>query len=163
MIPRHLLQHDNIGVGLVEKFVDSVDPVVAETEIESDDAEKALAVRRGFGGSTLQSRKDEPTLIAASSAAGTMKRQSRTKSARPKRTTVPAANRGSPLLMRSSAGHHWASQPRPVRTAPKTSPSPASNLSQAIMHSSLRGEFWCRGERVYRDWGSYMKGDLTHA
>jgi hypothetical protein len=58
VIPRHLLQHDNIGVSLVEKFVDSVDPVVAETEIKVTTRRKRCC-RRGFGGSTLQSRKDE--------------------------------------------------------------------------------------------------------
>ena len=59
MILRHLLQHDHVGVGLVEKFVDAVDPVVVEPEIEGHDAQEPLGVGRSFGGGAMQAREDE--------------------------------------------------------------------------------------------------------
>ena len=56
---RHLLQHDHVGVGLVEKFVDAVDPVIVEAEVEGHDAQEPLSVGRGFGGSAMQACEDE--------------------------------------------------------------------------------------------------------
>ena len=66
MLARHLLQHDNVGIGLVEEFVDLIDPLVFDPEIEGRDARN-----RGVGASfgLLAPAKPatmRPTLIAAS-------------------------------------------------------------------------------------------------
>ena len=58
MILRHLLQHDHVGIGLVEKFVDAVDPVVVEAEVEGHNAQEPLGVGRCFGGGAMQACED---------------------------------------------------------------------------------------------------------
>ena len=59
MLLRHLLQHDHAGVGLVEKFVDAIDPVVVEAEVEGQNAQEPLGVGGRFGGGAMQACEDE--------------------------------------------------------------------------------------------------------
>jgi hypothetical protein len=59
MLARHLLQHDNVGIGLVEEGDDLIDPLVFEPEIEARDAQEPLGVGGRFGRYASQARDDE--------------------------------------------------------------------------------------------------------
>lgn len=59
MLVGHFLQHDNVGIGLVEECVDLIDPLVFEPEIEGRDAQEPLGVGGSFGRCASQARDDE--------------------------------------------------------------------------------------------------------